>query len=365
MAHAILGQRFYNRSKFAAWHGLGINDPTDHTAEQALRRFHPDGREPFSVNKVPLMITLPDGANVQRESGFYSLVRDPIPEDNQYTILGTPVTEDYEIVDPLAAAKLWDRNVLRADGSTAPIETLGILNKGDSVFITTQLPTYSVKGDEIASYLLLHAPLTNGQSLGIYTTGVRTVCQNTLRAGIAAASERMALTTHTRGVSEIIARHLSTVYQRALRNAEMLQQGYTQLASVKITVPAVKWIAETLYPMPQRPLEDAPNARRPFEIRMKDYDNATARTVQIREEIVKLYQGKGIGMDTPAVKGTAFGAYNAVAEFETYRMGNYGAAVSSLINGSRAARIENAFKLALVADRYKTVNVNDLELVAL
>lgn len=362
MPHNLLAQSFYNRSTSPAWHALGINDPADHTAEQALRRFQPDGQEPFGVQKVPL--TLGAGYDdVQVGSRYFALVRDAIPTDPNRRVLGSPVGEDYEVIDPLAAARLWDGNVKRADGSTAPIETLGILGMGERVFITTQLPTYSVKGDEVASYLLGDFPLENGSSIGMYTTGVRVVCQNTLRSGIASASERMNMTTHTKGVSLIVARHLSTVYERALRNAQLLEQGFTQLASTKIKLPAVKWIAENVYPLPPRPIEDSPNARRPWEDRLKIFERDTDNVLRVREEIVRLYEGKGVGMDTPAVKGTAFGAYNAFAEFETYRRGSYAASVSSLISGSRGARIENAFKLAMVADRYKTISVAELELV--
>lgn len=379
MAHNLLGERFYNRSNTPAWHNLGINDPTDHSAEEALRRVGE-----FSVQKVPLKIEIagavcgfgmptvaedavPNLASASglplRETGWYALVRDPIKEDNQYRVIGTPVTGDYEIIDPIQAAKLWDANVC-VDGRPVAIETLGILGKGSRIFITTKLPSFDVRGDEVSTYLFFDSPLENNASLGVYTTPVRVVCQNTLIAGIGAATQRLQMVTHSAGASAQIGKWLSGVYGQAVEARALLDEAYNILANKSVKVPQIKWIIDSAYPMPNEPKEDAPNARLPIEERLKFWEINCKRVERSRELVHSLYENLDGTMDTKAVKGTAFGVFNAVSAMETYRRGEISQTVTGLINGARGARISNAYKLAMNVERYKTVSLADLELVS-
>lgn len=180
MAHRILSQRFYNNRSTPAWHRLGINDETPHSAEEALRRVGL-----YDVRKFPLTVCLPDGK--QHETGLYQLWREPLPEDPQWVPFGASVTSEYQVVTPLSAAQTWDANVRDLNNQVVPIETLGILGRGEHLFICTKLPAMDVRGDQVDTYLLFNSPLTPGSSMGVFTTGVRTVCQNTLNAGISAS----------------------------------------------------------------------------------------------------------------------------------------------------------------------------------
>lgn len=349
MAHNLLSNRFYNNRTAPAWHRLGINDETPHSAEEALRRVGL-----FNVEKLPLYATMPDGT-VLKDTGLFGVFREPIAEDNAWRRFGNAVTSDYELVTPIDAARLWDTNVTDADGKPAAIETLGVLGKGEHLFICVKLPSSDVLGDQVDMYMLFNSPLTPGAAMGVFTTGVRTVCQNTLNAGIAAAIERRTL-THDKGVKDVIGGWLKDIYGGALVARELINEAYAVLAHKPVQDVQIEWIAETIYPMPRRP-QESDRSRTPIEEREHWYDLGVAYTQRLRDEVLSLYNGKGVGMDTRAVQGTAFGAYNAVAELETYRRGGFDKAAQGLIDGERARRIRGAFNLCMNVDQWQTLDV--------
>lgn len=360
LTKSALGTLFYNRSKYPAWHNEGVNDPNDHTAEGALRRVcvAAGQPEPFGIIKQPLMVMLP-GSDTYEPSGYYSLVREPAPGHMLHEIIGTPVSEDFESVAPLDIARLCDTNIVTPDLKPVPVETLGLLGKGERMFVTYKLPSYDVKGDEVAMYLIYDSPFTNGISHGGYTSGVRVVCQNTLNAALRNTVQQFTV-THTKGASEMIARWLGEMYQTSLAAAALLAEAYNVLASTKVNKTQVKWIIEGAYPMPAEPRENSASARLAMDVRLASYEYWKNRTLTIREMATDIYNGAGVGMDTPAVKGTAFGVYNAVAELETHARAHRASAVGSLINGSRAQTIRNAFTLAMHAGDYKTADAREL-----
>jgi len=350
MAHNLFAQRFYNRRSTPAWHGLGINAGEDayDSARTAAERVNAI----YSVRKAPIMVDLNGEAH---RSGYNWIIREPLADDPTERIFGRPVPDDYEVITPDQAIRLYDDNVRTLDGRTASVETLGVLGRGERLFVTTKLPnTLNIRGDEVETYLLYDNPMSWGWALGVYTIGVRVVCQNTLHVGISSAIERRKI-PHTEGSAKVLAAWLQGVYGRAIANTEELRAGYEKLANTPITKPQVQWIVDALYPMPKKPTFSDVSTR-DMEERYDQYEYMVEYVGRVRSTVVGLYEGRGIGMDTPAVMGTAFGAYNAVSEFETYRAGDYHRAVEKLIAGERARRIRNAFALAQVVDRYETVS---------
>lgn len=351
----ILGQRFYYRDlSKPPWHGIGDGDETPHTAVQGITRIGF-----FGVEKQPMKVMI-NGQLV--DSKWFALVRDPIKEDPDYRIIGTPVSEDFEVITPYRTAELADANVLDGQGNPVPIETCGILGKGERTFFCWRLPTFDVRGDEVSNYMILDSPLENNISIGVYTTPVRVVCQNTLVSGIAAASQKLQMVTHNKGASDQLGRWLGTVYGNALAASELIQEAYQVLANKPVTIPEIKWIVENTYPMPPRPEIETPSARLSYETRMEMWQANCTRTERIRKTVLDLVDGAGTGMDTRAAAGTAWGAWMGITEAETYRKGALGIAIGSLIGGQRSQRIIRGFRLAQVADRHETVSIADLDL---
>lgn len=350
MAHNLLGSRFYNRSDKPAWHKLGLNvggdayDSAD-SAIQAIGGY-------YRVDKRPIPITL---NGIDAHSGYNFIVREPITEDPVERIFGAPVPDSYQLIGPYEAVDLYDKCVRDETGKIAPVETMGILGHGERMFISTKLPgALNIKGDEVVTYLLYDNPMQWGNAVGVYVTGIRTVCQNTLHAGINEAIERRAI-THTANAKDTLTNWLTGIYARALAAKGALATAFTQLADTPVNELQVKWIVEANYPLPQKPrFETAHNAD--MEKRWARYEYEVDLVQRQRNVIYGLFGGEGVGMDTPAVKDTAFGIYNAVAEFETYRRGDFSKAAEGLVAGQRAARIRGAFSLCQVVDNWQSLN---------
>ena len=356
MSDNILGQRFYNNEREPAWHGLGINDPDMHTAVEALERLGI-----YHVEKRPLYITLNDE---QKESGFYSVVREPLPDDPHERILGAPVSGDFWLPLPKDGAELWDENVRDLEGSTAAVETLGILDRGGRMFISTKLPRIDVRGDEVDIFLLYDQPLHSGNALGVYTTGIRVVCANTLAAGIDGAVQKKTI-AHKVGARDQIGEWLKTVYQNALKTRELMDEAYNILANKPVNEVEIKWIIDNTYPIPREPEFTDDNAYTPIARRLERWERECDLTLRLRKLGMELVES-GTSMDTAAVKGTAFGAWNAVTELETYRKGRTSKIVSGLFNGDRSRRIQNAFTLAMATgtvSEYTEATAQELELI--
>lgn len=335
MAHNIFGQRFYQNRTAPAWHGIGLNSEVPMLASEAFAELGE-----YRVGLVPLKA---DG--LEYTTGFSMVVRYPTSDDPLHRYFGTPVSDDYVLITPQDACALWDENVLDENNQPVPVETFGILQKGARLFITVKLPDIDVEGDAINTYMVYDNPMYAGRSAGVYTTGVRVVCQNTLSAAIGDATQRK-LIAHTPGAKDMLAGWMREIYSNALLTVGLLREAYTALATVPATLPQVRWIAEQTYAMPKRP--DEARGSLPYAERLDTWMYWCDMTKRLREEVVSLYEGKGVGMDTRAVSGTLFGAYNAVAELETYRKSTrLEVSASDLINGERSDRIKHAFELAL------------------
>lgn len=336
MAHNIFGERFLQDRNAPAWHGLGING-INLTATAALEKLGS-----YDIELRPLSISLPDGSTVA--SPYRHIVRHPVSDDPIYRVFGQPVL-NYELITPQDAVAMADANVLDRSGQPVNVSTFGILGKGDRLFISYELPKIDVAGDEVEMYMLYDNPMFSGKAAGVYTTGVRVVCQNTLTLGIQQAKQQKTI-THLPGSKRLIAEWLGQIYSTALITVDLAREAYNILASKKATLENVRWIAEAVYPLPPQP--DLDKIRTPLHEAMETWEKAVEQQQHIQTTVVNLFDGFGTGMNTKACNGTLFGAYNAVAEVETYRKtSNYASAAMDMVGGLRAARIAKAFNLSL------------------
>jgi hypothetical protein len=352
MGGNILGQRFYNNRETPAWHYLGHNIPGYCTAEHALDEYI----KPFSVYKQPEGYVNPR-TGLFEPTGKFLIVREPIPEDDQWRILGIPVDEGFTHIGLREAAQLWDKNV-QANGKPAAVETLGVLGRGERMFISTKLPSLDIKGDEVDTFLLYDNPMVPGNAIGVYTVSTRVVCQNTLNLALGGAVIRKQI-THRVGAMEYLGKWMKTIYENAILTRAVMNEAYTILAHKPVNDLQVRWIVDNTYRLPTKPDAQNTRSRRDIDIRLDEWERRCDYVRRLRDTTVNLFNGAGVGMDTPAVKGTAFGAWNAVAEMETYRKGKV---TRSMYDGDRAKRIRNGFTLAMAVDQYETVDLHSLKL---
>jgi hypothetical protein len=183
MAHNIFGERF-GAVRRRAWHGLGISFEDAPTAQEAFQRMGPyrvEFRRLLWLNDLPTQVmTLADAT--ERVIDHRALVC--IEADGTTRFLGVAGPE-YELLGPDAVVRIWDQ------ATGAKIETIGALGSGQTLFISTRLPDYAVKGEEVNDFLIARASFSGHEANWMLNSPVCPVCQNTLIAAAKMATARI------------------------------------------------------------------------------------------------------------------------------------------------------------------------------
>lgn len=327
MSHEILGQKFYSH-RAPAWHGLGLVNDEELTASETFEKIGP-----YDVHLEDLVTS--SGITV----GQRAIVRDPIPGlDDRARIFGV-VGPEYQLITPWNAVKIWDSAVNRH------VETLGVLFNGARLFITTKLPSFDVKNDQVDNYLLFTSPMDGLAAARLDTTPVRTVCNNTLRMAQQYASVTYKV-VHDEFAVQKLTQWLGGAMEIIEQKTENLKESFRALADRRLTEEEVLRLLELSIPMPKAPLNNAP--QHVMIQRAKDYEYARVLIEKQRSAAVEIFHGKGVGMDHPAMAGTAWGFYNAVVELGDYGRANKleSRAVDTLF-GQRASMKERAYQATI------------------
>jgi phage/plasmid-like protein (TIGR03299 family) len=326
MAHNLFGERFYSMRK-PAWHGLGLVLDTEIGAADAFDRIGA-----YDVHLEDLQTA--GGIPIPQKA----IVRDRTSDDDQLQVFGV-VGPDYNLVSPRDVVSLWDSAVKQ------PVETIGALGSGETLFVSTKLPTLDVNGDEVENYMLVVSPMTGNDALQIRVTPVRVVCQNTLIASKRASTETYRIVHDTRA-KERLTKWLEEVYAKALKRMDDLNASFRAMATTPIDAEARGLVLEQVYTMPALPKQDVIESV--YVERMRNYEYQVERMARRRGGAIELFEGKGHGLDRAPAAGSAWGLYNAVVEMEDYGGGGAPAAVAeSALVGDRARAKERAFDACL------------------
>jgi phage/plasmid-like protein (TIGR03299 family) len=326
MSHEIFGTRFIS-FRAPAWHRLGQvvhEEISAITALKAVGEYTVELRELVVAGGIPA-------------EGYRAIVRNPTHDDPKPRIFGV-VSDDYTLVTPQDVCRLWDEHV------GEHIETLGVLKKGASIFITTKLDTFSVKGDPCESYLLLHNGMDGKEAVEIVWSPVRVVCQNTLRLARQVASDIYYI-RHDRYALVRLAEWLGKAWAEAKQKAELGRQAFELMANRRVTRDEVQQFVTAVYPLPNLPKENAPPDV--LKARQEAWEIKRDAILQRRTAVTELFNGAATGAFMDAMKGTAWGLYNSVVELEDYRRGKREASAADALFGFRAATKERAFTEAL------------------
>lgn len=337
MAHEIMSNLFYGSRNRPAWHGISIFDETDldpdqdYTATEVLEVF---GNPQYW--KQPLFYDL-NGESV--ESSHSQILRGPLGDDKSTVPLGV-VSSDWELITPqIAAQDVWDNGV----GVTP--ETMAFLREGRTLFITGKLPSVNVSGDEVDNYLILHNPLDGGRTAQGLVSPVRVVCQNTLNYAQIKARTSFRI-AHRPGATKLLSRWLKNTYQTALMTVDVMREAGEIMAKTSMSKIELRSVTDRLYRYPSQPEQNVPRVT-PYKKAIRQYEARCDWLDRAKSKIEELYDGLGVGMDTPAAAGTAWGAYNAIAEFENYRRGRRENMAVNIVDGDRSAKIAEAHSLIL------------------
>lgn len=351
MTANIAFNEMYAGVRKPAWHRLGQTWPDPKPPLEALRAIRGD----FTVHKTPMTthVPVPGGMEgmtmpVAVESRF-ALMREPIEGVvDQWRFFGD-VGPNYEVVQNRDIAEL-----LAPLAETWPVETIGLLGKGEEIFMTLTLGDWDVKGEQIKEYFLVHNGSTGSMGLTLAYTPVRVVCQNTLTLGLNRATVKANL-SHRPGVKEEVEIRLRLTEQ--LQQAQLAgRDAFRLMADAALTVEDVQGALAELYPLPNKPKRvelaeqvDLSGASEEFNRLLQraasDYEKDMTIAQRNRAVVAEMF-GK-FNDEFPQSANTPWALYNAVTEFADHRPGNNGdLQYSSALFGLRAKEKERAFKVA-------------------
>lgn len=231
------------------------------------------------------------------DTGYKSIVR------NDGKVLSV-MKQRYEIIQP---KELWENFEVFLDTGLCEIETGGILANGRKMFGTLKIKDAVrevIKGDEIRANILSLHSFDGSCNLEIRDCNTRVVCANTLACAQMEGSKHLFKIRHTKNMRNKIEdakQHILNV----LDNLDKQMVIYKALAVKKMkSEDQEKYINEVFEYDP-------------------DNEELSTRLENKVHYVIDLLEGqKGLEL-VPAVRGTAWQAYNAVSQYCTHDIGNY------------------------------------------
>jgi phage/plasmid-like protein (TIGR03299 family) len=279
MASGILAKDFmFSGRGIVPWHRIGAVLDEVLTSEDAIKAAKLD----WTVAQTPIFTT---NNWAQPIPGFVANVRSDTKE-----VLGI-VSDRYRVAQNQDVFAFAD-DLIGTNQVKCTYETAGSLWNGRRVFMLVNMPESRIVGDTYQPYLCLSNAHDGSSSLQIFLTGIRVVCNNTLTAALDSAKRKISI------------RHLSYMDQRkdeALRTMGAASKYFhdletfaSELAGKKVNIERV---LEKLYPASK-------------EMSKRQLNSNT----EVKELIKTIFKQKD---DLQNFKGTAWGAYNAIADYRS------------------------------------------------
>jgi phage/plasmid-like protein (TIGR03299 family) len=260
------------------WHEIGTVIEGVADSQQAIELAHLD----WEVKQLPVYTS----SNwAQPIPGFLANVR----EDTKET-LGI-VTDRYHVAQNKDVFAFAD-DLIGNNKVKCEYETAGSLWNGRRVYMLITMPKGRIVGDDYQPYLCLSNAHDGSSALQVFLTGIRVVCNNTLQAALNTAKRKIAI------------RHLSRMEMRkeealstmgaASKYYHDLEKFAEMLAGKKVNLGKV---LDKLYP-PSKEMS-------PRQIKANK---------EVKDLIENIFKRKD---DLQNFRGTAWGAYQAIADYRS------------------------------------------------
>jgi len=273
------------------WHRLGnyVGDNTL-TSEDAIIQAGLD----WTVSKRDLF-AFADG-NAIAVDGHKAIVRDT--DDRVMGVVG----KNYTPIQNLDAFNFMDSLV---EEGLMRYHTAGSLSGGRRVWMLGKVgESEIVPKDKVDHYLFLYNGFDGKTALRCLWTDVRVVCANTARAALGRGAKSGVSVRHTRNAMANI--------QEAQKVLGLAVEAFDESADFMRTLadtpmPTSDWVDFCLELVPEPATDEDGNISK----------RARNRVDSQRKELTSLYVS-GTGSSIPGVRGTAWGAYNALTEYASY-----------------------------------------------
>ncbi|HXG47419.1 MAG TPA: DUF932 domain-containing protein [Methylomirabilota bacterium] len=272
------------------WHELGKQVAKGVTAEQMIRAAGLDWEVELRPARGAREI------NAKREFSRYEIVRMPRPNANESEVLLGVASRRYQPLQNVDAFVFFDPIVREG---MAYFETSSALGEGERIWVMAKMPEAMkiVRGDECLKYLLLSNTHSGDGSVIVKFTTVRVVCQNTLMLAMGDGQKAYRV-RHSKQMQfklEELADFLSITQDVFVKAEQQLRQ----MTKVQMTDTRLEHYFEAVFP---RTAVQKKNGEKP------------ARWGHVR----KVFETQE-DLQLPGVRGTLWGAYNAITRFEDYK----------------------------------------------
>jgi len=273
------------------WHGLGVRLTERMTSEQALEK----GGLDWEVQLQGVRAVDSEGNQIECEDN-----RAVVRKDNN-TVLGI-VGTSYVPLQNKDAFGFFDNAI---KDRKAIFETVGSLGKGERVWMLAKVEgsDFSVlPNDAVEPYLLFSHAHDGSACITSLFTPIRVVCQNTLRVALSKNTDRIRI-RHTGDVEGKI-RSAGNILRMAGAMVDETKPVFIKMAQKQLNHSATENYVTQVF----RPDIDASEKKE------------TARLKNMVEEVMELVE-TGKGSDIQGVRGTTWGAYNAITEYIDHKRG--------------------------------------------
>jgi phage/plasmid-like protein (TIGR03299 family) len=272
------------------WHKLGTAVPKGVTAAQMIRAAGLD----WKVDLRPAR----GAREINRKGEFsrYEVVRLPKLGAKETEVLLGVVSRRYKPLQNMEAFEFFDPIV---GEKKAYFETAGALGEGERIWVMAKMPEAMqiLPGDDCVKYLLLSNTHSGDGSVIVKFTSVRVVCQNTLMMAMEDGQKayRVRHSSQMQFKLDELAEFLAITQEVFLKAKECFQR----LAKIQMKEGRLEEYFEAVYPRtePQR---------------------REGKKPQRWEFLREVFDGQP-DLQLPGVRGTLWGAYNAVTRFEDYK----------------------------------------------
>lgn len=191
----------------------------------------------------------------------------------------------------------------------ATLETAGSLNEGKRVWVMAKLNREDSvivpkSDDRVSKYIMLSNSHDGTMAIRVGFTPIRVVCANTLRMATESKASKLIRIRHTSG-AKFALDEVAKIMDAVNANFEATAEQYRFLASKNVLTADLEKYVKIVFSQGDK-----------FQLQ----GEAEAKSSRVLGKIVPLFE-KGLGNDLAGVKGTWWGAYNAVTEFLTHHQG--------------------------------------------
>lgn len=260
------------------WHGIGEALDGALTSDEAIKAARLD----WHIEQTPVFAA---NNRAQAIPGYIANVRSDTRE-----ALGI-VGRKYQVVQNEALFAFADE-LIGTNKVPCAYETAGSLFNGRRVFVLVNMPKGRIVGDEYQPYLCLSNAHDGSSALQIFLTGIRVVCNNTLQAALRSAKRKIAI-RHLSGM-ETRKEEAARTMGAASDYFQQLETFASELAGKKV---AAGKVLDKLFP-----LSNDMSKRQ------------TQSTKEAKDLVKRILRDKN---DLQNFKGTAWGVYNAIADYRS------------------------------------------------